>query len=82
MAHRFVARSSLGDFPRDAVLASADRLVVALAALAYFLVGMLKFDRVIVAALLVLLPAPDVPWHHRPVKRARSLDAFPTNSGE
>ena len=23
-------------------------------------------------------PAPDAPWHHRPGKRARSLDAFPT----
>ena len=40
----------------DAVLASADRLVLALAAPAYFLVGMLKFDMVIVAALVVLLP--------------------------
>ena len=38
------------------MLASADRLVVALAALAHFLVGMHKFAMEIVAALVVLLP--------------------------
>ena len=77
MAHRFVARSSLGDFRGCGarVRGSSGGGSGGAGAFSSGRAHVLHSDggRSCGAA-----PAPDAPWHRRPGKRARSLDAFPT----
>ena len=74
MAHRFVARSSFGGCAARVRGSSGGGSGSAgLLSSGHAQVRHGDCGRTSGAA-----PAPDAPWHHRPGKRARSLDAFPT----
>ena len=77
MAHRFVARSSLGDF-RGCGARVRGSSGGGSGGAGAFSSGHAQVRHSDGGRSSGAVPAPDAPWHHRPGKRARSLDAFPT----